>query len=605
MKKENTFLAILGYMRYCLKQYPWLFPVSLVVIVAAYLLEGIGISLFVPLMHILKVGGEAEVDNRFIELLLAGFRFLGIPIELKYLLGTLFSLFILKNISLFSSRMLGVYMTAEYKRRKQAQIFGSIVGARIRFAMEKRLGVLSNTIVNEIHRAGAGIATFLDLAAEFVAMGTYLTVSCLMDWRITVFSIGLAALSFLALKPIISKARFLGKSRQEQDQDLQSLVYETFSSLKVIKGMGREKYFNRRAKDIVEKLKQISVRMGLNKAVLSVVHEPVIIGLICLGIWGGSKWFALNLEIFLVLAVLLYRSYRKMSILPIHLHALNNLIPSYNLVERTLAEAEDLQEQERPGLDLEKFQTLEVKNLSYSYDEEPVLQDIDFEVKRGEMLALVGPTGSGKSTLLSILMNLLPEYKGKILINNKPMSEIGLKSWRQRIGFVSQDILLFNASVQENISFFRDLPQKEVAEAAEKASCLEFIDRLPQKFQTVIGDRGVKLSGGQQQRLALARALVFQPELLFLDEATSNLDSESERKIQQAIQELHQEVTIVVIAHRLSTIRQADRIIVLHQGRIKETGSFKELISKKGKFFKLWQQQSLASIEILDDTENR
>tara|TARA_Y100000588_G_scaffold393210_1_gene508043 strand:+ start:4950 stop:6785 length:1836 start_codon:yes stop_codon:yes gene_type:complete len=234
------------------------------------------------------------------------------------------------------------------------------------------------------------------------------------------------------------------------------------------------------------------------------------------------------------------------------------------------------------------------ENVSFRYDgsQGNVLTDINFSVTRSQTVAIVGESGSGKSTIASLVLALYEPTVGAIRVDGKNLRSLKLRDWRDSIGVVDQDVFLLNASIKENISFATEkYSSEEIVQAAKLAHADEFIRELPEGYDTIIGDRGLRLSGGQQQRLALARALVRQPQILILDEATSALDSQSERMIQQTIEQLHTNMTMIVIAHRLSTIVKADQIVVMGEGQIIEQGTFNELANNEGPFQGLWELQ--------------
>ena len=234
------------------------------------------------------------------------------------------------------------------------------------------------------------------------------------------------------------------------------------------------------------------------------------------------------------------------------------------------------------------------KNLNFRYEELEILKDINFSVSAGEVIAIVGPSGSGKSTLLDLLARFYDPQKGEILIDGINIRDVSLKSLRGQIGIVTQETVLFNDSVRANISYgHTDIDIKLIEEASRTANAQGFISKLPQGYDTFIGDRGVKLSGGERQRLAIARALLKNPPILILDEATSQLDTESERIVQDALNKLMRGRTVFMIAHRLSTVRGANKIIVLDKGRIVQMGSHQDLISAEGLYRRLWQMQNL------------
>jgi len=232
-------------------------------------------------------------------------------------------------------------------------------------------------------------------------------------------------------------------------------------------------------------------------------------------------------------------------------------------------------------------------SMRYGSDSSPALSHISFSISKGEMVALVGASGSGKSTIADLLVGLYSPTGGQILVDQVPLDSIDIESWQQRLGVVSQDTYLLNTSISSNVTFgMKSATQQMVELACESSQASDFIRRLPQGYDTILGERGYKLSGGQRQRISLARAIVRNPELLILDEATSALDTESERLVQEAIATFESRHTLLVIAHRLSTIINADKIIVLNKGRIEEVGTHASLMSSDTRYHSLWLQQS-------------
>ena len=242
----------------------------------------------------------------------------------------------------------------------------------------------------------------------------------------------------------------------------------------------------------------------------------------------------------------------------------------------------------------EPLRSLRFEQVSYAYEKENlVLKDIDLEVKSGEVVALVGSSGAGKSTLASLAASYLTPTAGTVWVNDQPLSELSLSDYRSKLGVVLQDDFLFDGTLRENLLFVKpEASEQELEQALTAAHVKEFTDQFEKGIDTIIGERGVKLSGGQRQRLAIARALLADPELLILDEATSSLDTESESLIQQSLAELTRGRATLVIAHRLSTIRNANLIVVLEKGQIVERGSHEELFQKQGRYYDLYTRQA-------------
>jgi len=270
------------------------------------------------------------------------------------------------------------------------------------------------------------------------------------------------------------------------------------------------------------------------------------------------------------------------------------IIPRLDLVFGFLTETNDNLER-TSGCAITKIRRgIEFKDITFSYPdaEGPALSNISFVIKKGEMIALVGPSGGGKSTIANLLLGLYQGDSGQVLIDGKDIATYSLEKWRRLVGYVDQDVMLLNTTIEENIKFGRQSATlEEVRRATDLAYATEFVDKTAKGFQTIAGDRAYTFSGGQRQRLSLARALVRDPELLILDEATSALDSMSEEIIHKAILRMQKERTVVVIAHRLSTIDEADLIIYLENGKIVEQGTKDALLNKGGAFAKMWSLQ--------------
>lgn len=282
---------------------------------------------------------------------------------------------------------------------------------------------------------------------------------------------------------------------------------------------------------------------------------------------------------------------------------LEQLAERYNIFIRATVASQrvlailDLEEETSPDsskqvLSDDQF-TLQFDKVSYHYEKDkPVLRDISFTLEPGQVLALVGPTGSGKSTIVSLLlgfykMDSQKGHQGRILINDHDINRLDLKSWRKRLAFVSQDLFLFKGSVAKNVTLYEDFPNEQIQTALNRADCEDYVLRLPQKEDTIVGEKGHSLSTGQRQLLSFARALAFEPDLLILDEATANIDSETEAKVEVALDKLLEHRQAIIVAHRLSTVKRADKILVLSEGRIQEQGSHQELVELGGLYSKM------------------
>jgi len=584
-------LLVVQFLRRGVQHFPVLFWLCLLLIITAQLLEGLGIGLFLPLFALLgNGGGEPETAlGRMVFWLLEA---VGAPIKLETMLIFIVAVFSLKAVIQFAGTAITATMSIRFLTEKREELFNTTLDARYAFLAERKVGHFSNVMGRETQMAAGAILNALAFLAESLSILTYLLCASLINWQITAVGLLLAVVGYAILYPIVNAGQALAQRRTDAENELQSLVYESLSSIRSIKGMAREQPFRSRMGAFNRIIFSSELRRSLQSAFLVGTSEPAAIAVVCAILYFGASGSIAASGAFLVMIGLIYRTLRRLSVLPKQMHSLRSQVPSYNILETWLREARESRELETEGVRVGRFESLTFEGVSFAYGEEAVLKSLDLQIERGQMVAVVGPSGAGKTTLVGLVMGLLRGYEGRLRVNEQAeMAELDPSGWRRRIGYVSQEIQLFNGTVAQNIAFFEDIPHEKIVAAAEKAYCTEFIDQMPDGYQTLVGDRGTRLSGGQRQRLAMARALVAEPELLILDEATSDLDSESEARIQQSIEALQGQVTILAIAHRLSTIRDADRIYVIADGRNAEEGTCEALLERNGAFARLYERQ--------------
>jgi len=419
-----------------------------------------------------------------------------------------------------------------------------------------------------------------------------------ISWQLTIAATFLLSLVMLINQYAIGRSKKFGHQLSEMSKAYSVSTLETLSGIRLVKATGNEEKEYQRIKKLIRDREKAEYQSQANSEIIAPVSEVMGITALLLIVFLSRTFFAsqiasLSAVIFTYLLVLL-RLLPLISQLNTVRSAFANTVGSVDMVTEFLR-LDNKPLMNRGELNYTKLEEgVHFHNITFSYpnQEKLVLKDVDLYLPRGTTLALVGSSGAGKSTLAELLPRFYDPISGSITIDKTDLRDFNLTSLRKAMGIVSQDTFLFNDSVRNNIAYGKpEATVDEVIAAAQKANAYEFISKLPQGFETMIGDRGVMLSGGQRQRLAIARALLQNPEILILDEATSALDTVSERLVQTAIDDLSRDRTTLVIAHRLSTIQKADQIAVLDQGCVVEVGTHQELLSKNGYYSRLYSMQ--------------
>ena len=480
----------------------------------------------------------------------------------------------------------------------RGRLYEKLQGMSLEYYTRRRSGELISRITNDVKLVENALSYgTTDLVYQSFLVVLFSFTIFFIHWKLAIVS--LLLIPFIAF-PIVKVGKVLRKiSRisQEKMADINSLLVETINGVRIVKAFCMEPYEINKFRTQNQSYYKLAMRSIKRTLLLSPATEfiGVLSGVFVLS-WAGKDVISGKLSfgvlgLYLGSLFSLIRPFKKLSqVNSINQQALAANERIYEVLDAPIT----VKEKESAG-ELKKISRVIVfKNLNFRYEELEILKDINFSVSAGEVIAIVGPSGSGKSTLLDLLARFYDPQKGEILIDGINIRDVSLKSLRGQIGIVTQETVLFNDSVRANISYgHTDIDIKLIEEASRTANAQGFISKLPQGYDTFIGDRGVKLSGGERQRLAIARALLKNPPILILDEATSQLDTESERIVQDALNKLMRGRTVFMIAHRLSTVRGANKIIVLDKGRIVQMGSHQDLISAEGLYRRLWQMQNL------------
>mgnify|MGYP001589636493 FL=1 len=478
-------------------------------------------------------------------------------------------------------------------------LYEKLQGLSLEYFSRKRSGELISRITNDVKLVENALSYgTTDLVYQSFLVVLFSLTIFFVHWKLALISLSLIPLIAFPIVKVGRALRKISRTSQEKMADINSLLVETISGVRVVKAFGMEGYEIDKFKAQNQFYYKLSMRSIKRTLILSPSTEliGILAGVFVLS-WIGKDVIAGRLSfgvfgLYLGSLFSLIRPLKKLSqVNSINQQALaaNNRI--YDVLETPVMIKDIPSAVELKGIS----KKIEFQNLSFSYEKAEVLKEINFSVNMGEVIAIVGPSGSGKSTLLNLLLRFYDPQEGAVLIDGANIRDVSVKSLRAKIGIVTQEIILFNDTVKANISYgHADADTAKIEEAAKIANAGDFISRLPQGYNTFVGDRGIKLSGGERQRLAIARTVFKNSPILLLDEATSHLDSESERLVQDALNKLMRGKTVFMATHRLSSIRGADKIIVLDKGRIVQSGIHNQLIGQEGIYRRLCENQNLS-----------
>ncbi len=511
---------------------------------------------------------------------------------------TFFLLALAKNISGYIQEVLMVYVGQAVIRDLRNELYLKMTSMPMSFYHKHKAGELISRATNDVMVAQQCVGlSFTKLIKDPIFIVMYLGVALILSWKLTLMALVLMPVSLTVIVRIGKKLRQLSYVQQEQMAHLTSTLQETVYGIRVIKAFAMEKFENK--KFVVQSqalFKQVFRINYIMKASSPLTEQMSMIVALFLLWFGGSKVFTGGImapDLFIVFLFMIFSMVRPLK----SLGAVNNEIQAGMAAADRIFQVIDAEPEvadREAGIKLTTaVGRVEFENVNFEYvSGEPVLRDISLKVEPGEVVALVGSSGSGKSTLVDLIPGFYNPGSGRVLIDGHDVRGLNLNALRSNMGIVTQEVILFHDTVLNNIAYgMKDIPLDDVKAAAKAANADEFIDKLPDGYETIIGDRGLKLSGGQRQRLSIARAILKNPPILLLDEATSALDTEAEHLVQEALDRLVKDRTTSVIAHRLSTIQNVDRIYLLEAGQVVQVGTHDELLARGGRYKELYTMQ--------------
>ncbi len=508
--------------------------------------------------------------------------------------------YLAKGLGSYFSTYLMTDIGQRVVRDLRNQLFGHILNQSAAFFGRRTTGQLMSRITNDVNQVQQAVSeTIGDLLREALSVVGYAVMMFYFDWRLALFSVTSAPLVVYPLVRLGQRVRRSTRRSQEQLEHLSHLTAEAFTGHRIVKAFAAERHEGARFSAASERLYRTNLKVTSTLSLLPPIMEFLGGVAIVLLLWYGHLRIASaamtpgDFLAFIFAAFMLYTPIKRLSRVNANLQqASASAYRIFELLDTHSEVKERPHAHPLPGVS----RSIEFRHVGFAYDdgpERPILRDVSFTVPAGQIVALVGLSGAGKTTLVNLLPRFYDVTDGAVLFDGIDIRDVTLKSLREQIGIVTQETVLFDDTIAKNIAYGAPgAPQGAIEEAARAAHAHEFIQTLPERYETKIGERGQRLSGGQRQRLAIARALLKNSPILILDEATSSLDAESELLVQDALANLMRNRTSFVIAHRLSTVRRADQIVALERGRVAEVGGHDELLARPdGVYAKLYALQ--------------
>ena len=563
-------------------------PVAIVALgLLAALFEGLGLVLFIPLIQ--SLGVTPRTDGLLERALGTVLQPIPQNDRTAWLVGLVFVLILLKNVTNFANTAVTKTMEGDIAHRLRTRIFDQVLSSCIDFSSTRKRSDIATTLSTNSWKAANALSLFYSMATALLTFVIFMTLMAVISPLLTILTFVFLIVIAIGIRSLSRYADRIGQAVVTENKAFGHRMWESVNSLQFIRTFSRESYERGRFAVASDTMRSRLLSLDLLWALPSGISELAIvalIGMLILFATGAGVGFA-ALAAFLSL---LYRLQGPARILMQDKVALDGMAPMIDDV------ADLLEESRQPFLEdgtaepppLRRGITFADVSFRYAPHEPWALRNISLTIPAGRTTAIIGASGAGKSTMLALLLRFRDPQQGQVLVDGVPLTQFRLAKWRGRLALMSQEVVLFHDTIDANIAYGREeATRDEIVAAARIANADGFIARLPEGYDTVVGDSGLRLSGGQRQRVALARTVLRDPDILLLDEPTNALDIESERAFQQALQRYSHQRTVVVVAHRLSTIRDADQVIVMDGGKVIEMGPPDQLMLSGGKFARM------------------
>ncbi|MEO6327579.1 MAG: ABC transporter ATP-binding protein [Ginsengibacter sp.] len=569
---------------------------SIFLSISVSFLDGVGLSMFMPLLQAVSGGDSSKQSMGHLHYITDIIKKMGFSLTLGTVLGVLIIVFFMKGLAKFLELNYQAKVIQFFMKRVRHQLVSSLQKISYKAFIDLDAGKIQNTFIAEVQRMSMAARFYLTYTQALFMLVTYVSLALLANYQFAILvavSAGLTNLLYTRIYKIVKKAslEISKKGHAFNSYMIQAIHY--FKYLKSTNYLGK---YSRKLGDVIDKTENLNRKTAYYTAITTAIKEPMILLIVVVVIYIQINWMGGNIGSIILSLVLFYRA---LTFLMVIQNQWQSFIVNTGAM-RTVAELYQSMNNSVEVLGTTDFKTIQnkisIENIDISYGDNKVLTNVNVTVQKNKTIALVGASGSGKTTLANVIMALITPDTGKVLVDGIPINQYNLNKYRSKIGYISQDSVIFNDDIYNNITFWAEATpenDRRFWEVIKMASLDEFVENQPEKEKTRLGDNGILISGGQKQRISIAREMYKQAEILILDEATSALDSETEHIIQENIENLHGHYTMIVIAHRLSTIKNVDTIYLLDKGHVNISGDFDTMLQNSDQFKRMVSLQGL------------
>jgi subfamily B ATP-binding cassette protein MsbA len=565
--------------------------------IAVSILDGFGLSMFLPLLQVVDNNGSVNAEEMGnLRFLIDGIEALGVNLTIGFVLLFMLLFFAFKGVAYYFSSLYIVILQQSFIKSMRLRLLNSLNRMNFKSFVTSDAGQIQNTMSGEVDNVARGFSSYFGTIEQGVMVVVYMTFAFFVNVQFAVLvTIGGIATNFL-YKIIYNRTKKASLKLTDSNNNYQGLIIQHVANFKYLKATGKVRDYSARLENEIIDIESSRKKIGVLGSISSATKEPLLVAVVACVILVQTKVFGGAMGSILISLLFFYRALNSLVFTQLHWNAFLSVSGSMENMKNFQNKLESNREK-NGDIPFGKFEdSIVINQVDFSYGDFKILKNINLDIQKNQSIAFVGESGSGKTTLVNLIAALLPQDNGSLYIDGLSFGDLEKSTYQKRIGYITQDPVIFNDSIYNNVTFWSELTPENIhrfEKAIQQASLAKFLNTLPDGKDTELGNNGINLSGGQKQRISIARELYKDIDILIMDEATSALDSETEVAIQQSIEALKGKYTILIVAHRLSTIRNVDRIVYMNNGKIESEGSFSELVYKQPRFKKMVELQEI------------